>query len=711
MNRVPENELLSAYLDGELTADERAQVDELLATDPKARQLVEELRAVGSSLKALPAHTIGQDISGEVLRRAQQEVDPERPVPVARQVVREVSAIPWRSRIRRLARPRNFAWSAVAVAVCVLIAVMNLEMSAPPGARSVSRRSATEAEPPAGEPAATPAIQTRDHVTEENFVAAESGAEEAEMPSREFSYFESTHAGDRVDAPKGASPAAHPALSFESRPEPEAQSAPAGPPPSEARFGVAGGTGRGGEDATVDDQRATRARRMARRERLDTGTIGKKTPAADREAWRESRSESMFAYGGRAGEAADVRLVVSCNVTPEAQREQVFEHLLRSEGVAPTAADASVPRREALGTARAPADRPSRQGVDRKAPVVQVDVEATPDQVQAILTSLRSRPEQFSELAYAVEPESLSLLRGPGTNGRAAGEEVEKAMGQTQAGAVLGQTGPAEEEPVAESRRQLLSRTQVDRLLQRADEYAAYGPSVEKPELAEQLRETDPPSKRARSMQEALEAAPPASQPAPEQENPEMPPPERSSLAMPRARAEAMEGLPSSEAMIKTPRVPEASPRSAADPFSLPSEPQKKVEVRTPKLKPSAPAPASGEEMEAVPAEAEAERLDAAAAGRSGDVESKERPRGAGPGRKPAKAAVDVSPRGPAELSDGLARGVARYRVRFVLRLQDGFAGDAASKRAPVASMVEEAAEVEAESSPAPAAEPPPAKP
>ena len=50
MSDVPETELFSAYLDGELTADEQVRVEQVLATSPAARQLFEELRALGSDL-------------------------------------------------------------------------------------------------------------------------------------------------------------------------------------------------------------------------------------------------------------------------------------------------------------------------------------------------------------------------------------------------------------------------------------------------------------------------------------------------------------------------------------------------------------------------------------------------------------------------------------------------------------------------------------
>jgi len=43
---VPESELLSAYLDGEVTAAEQARAEELLAADAEARRFVDGLRAL-----------------------------------------------------------------------------------------------------------------------------------------------------------------------------------------------------------------------------------------------------------------------------------------------------------------------------------------------------------------------------------------------------------------------------------------------------------------------------------------------------------------------------------------------------------------------------------------------------------------------------------------------------------------------------------------
>ena len=49
-----DDELLSAYLDDELSADERALVEARLATDPAAQQSLEQLRSVSQSVRSLP---------------------------------------------------------------------------------------------------------------------------------------------------------------------------------------------------------------------------------------------------------------------------------------------------------------------------------------------------------------------------------------------------------------------------------------------------------------------------------------------------------------------------------------------------------------------------------------------------------------------------------------------------------------------------------
>ena len=74
MNDVPDTELFSAYLDGELTADEQVRVEQILATSPEARQLVEELRALGSTLQGLPQKKLDEDLSARVLQVAERRM-------------------------------------------------------------------------------------------------------------------------------------------------------------------------------------------------------------------------------------------------------------------------------------------------------------------------------------------------------------------------------------------------------------------------------------------------------------------------------------------------------------------------------------------------------------------------------------------------------------------------------------------------------------
>lgn len=133
---LPENELFSAYIDGELTADEQAQVEQILHDNPEAQQLVDELRSLSQSLQSLPAFKLDEDLAARVLRQAEQEMlgqppaPPVTPLPKFHHVdVPEAQPASW---ARRLLRPRNFAWSAVAIAVAVLL-MLNEPGTAPDG--------------------------------------------------------------------------------------------------------------------------------------------------------------------------------------------------------------------------------------------------------------------------------------------------------------------------------------------------------------------------------------------------------------------------------------------------------------------------------------------------------------------------------------------------------------------------------------------------
>jgi hypothetical protein len=67
-----DDELLSAYLDDELSPEDRAAVEARLATDPGAQQLLHQLRAVCEAVQALPQEVVGHDMRESILHQANE---------------------------------------------------------------------------------------------------------------------------------------------------------------------------------------------------------------------------------------------------------------------------------------------------------------------------------------------------------------------------------------------------------------------------------------------------------------------------------------------------------------------------------------------------------------------------------------------------------------------------------------------------------------
>ena len=119
---VPENELFSAYLDGELTAEEQAEIENLLNTSPAARQLLDELRALSATLQSLPVVELNEDLSGRVLRAAERRLlsDPLGAEQTNGAAGRDT--IPGPRLLGRMLRGRALWWSGLAVSVALLLA-------------------------------------------------------------------------------------------------------------------------------------------------------------------------------------------------------------------------------------------------------------------------------------------------------------------------------------------------------------------------------------------------------------------------------------------------------------------------------------------------------------------------------------------------------------------------------------------------------------
>ncbi len=76
------SELISAFLDGEVTPEQQARVEERLVDNAEDRRLFEEMRAMRNGLQSLPRHELDRDLSEIVLRRAERAMlANEAPIP------------------------------------------------------------------------------------------------------------------------------------------------------------------------------------------------------------------------------------------------------------------------------------------------------------------------------------------------------------------------------------------------------------------------------------------------------------------------------------------------------------------------------------------------------------------------------------------------------------------------------------------------------
>src|SRR4051812_46114158 len=125
-NHELDDELLSAYLDGELSASERAAVEARLATDPPAQQLLHELRSVSQSVQALPTESLGRDLSEEIIRRAREAAPTMGRIAAAKS--NAVSSSPHSSdsipKIRIFNSKRAWMWASLALAAGLLVMIV-----------------------------------------------------------------------------------------------------------------------------------------------------------------------------------------------------------------------------------------------------------------------------------------------------------------------------------------------------------------------------------------------------------------------------------------------------------------------------------------------------------------------------------------------------------------------------------------------------------
>ncbi|HEX7449008.1 MAG TPA: zf-HC2 domain-containing protein, partial [Pirellulales bacterium] len=147
MNHPADDELLSAYLDGELAEDERARVERLLAEQAESRQLLDELRSVKQRLESMPAARLGDDFADRVLRQAEREMltegfrvqGSEFSQPATKQGVRcapQSKIENLKSKIGR--HRRSVVWASLAVAAGLLLMFFDRDRQHRPAEKQVA---------------------------------------------------------------------------------------------------------------------------------------------------------------------------------------------------------------------------------------------------------------------------------------------------------------------------------------------------------------------------------------------------------------------------------------------------------------------------------------------------------------------------------------------------------------------------------------------
>ena len=108
--------LISAYIDGEVTPDEKVRAEQLLVDDATARAFREELLSMSAGLKTLPQHTLPADFAENVLAAAEREMFTGEPWPGDTD-----TAAP--SIVTRIFNSRTIAYAGATIAAALLVAI------------------------------------------------------------------------------------------------------------------------------------------------------------------------------------------------------------------------------------------------------------------------------------------------------------------------------------------------------------------------------------------------------------------------------------------------------------------------------------------------------------------------------------------------------------------------------------------------------------
>jgi hypothetical protein len=118
LNHELNDELLSAYLDGELAEADRAAVEARLATDPNAQQLLHQLRSVSQAVQALPQEPVRHDLREQILRRVEKSQ--------LTRAAADATLLPGNGlpKLTAFQNRRGWIWASLAVAAALMIMVL-----------------------------------------------------------------------------------------------------------------------------------------------------------------------------------------------------------------------------------------------------------------------------------------------------------------------------------------------------------------------------------------------------------------------------------------------------------------------------------------------------------------------------------------------------------------------------------------------------------
>lgn len=415
MKNVPENELFSAYLDGELTAHEQAQVEQFLATSPAARQLVDELRALRVTLQSLPLHRLEEDISQRVLQLAQQQKATPRPNQQGRQD-EAIQPAAWKHIFRRVLQPRTLIWPGMAVAAALLLMVMS-EPQEPQAPFNQIAMHEGRAPGEVAVPEVAESVET-DSSAGQYAEGAWLESPATEEPAKEFLDVHRA-LGDRPAA--GAMGQTYGAQS-----EPGvAVDAVIGVPATAVEMRL---PAKKGEDARASREVGSRPDSYGRHGEQVPKKAGFGSAGGDRFEAKRGLPEPAKPGGARPEQPSDEAksrpatsddipaLVVRCGISTETAQQRVLEKLLDEKLVARLdrldQGEHTRGRYSAIGGFAGGAGTGS-YGAMQKPPEkgkteVRLEVEATSDQIKAIAADLKQRPEEFFALSYRLSPQVSS---------------------------------------------------------------------------------------------------------------------------------------------------------------------------------------------------------------------------------------------------------------------------------------------------------------